>query len=198
MAAIAQAGHTQVCSNVQSTDGMPVASDTLRSMRDAARADIPVPAHLVGEWFRALREQLFTDQRPVRLEQNDPGSPYWIQIDERQWHQALRRKINVRALYVHPLPGERRRRAHTWAPDQTHCTACHDSFEWAGAYCLPPTPPEPMMTKVQPFNPRWVLPLLDRLELAMKRESKRERDKWHREINLIRRSIDENTKEAQP
>ncbi len=185
------------CKTAQSVEGLAVASDTLRTMRDAARAGAPIPAHLVGEWFRALRDQLFADHRPVRLEQNDPGSPYWIQIDERQWHHALRRRINVRALYVHPLPGERGRRSHKWSPDRTHCTACSDSFEWAEAYCDPPRPPEPMSTKPQPFNPRWVLPILDRLELAMRRESKREREKWDREAKLIRRSIEENTKEAQ-
>jgi len=59
----------------------------------------------------------------------------------------------------------------------------------------PPKPPAPIALKPQPFNPSWVLPLLDRLERALKREGKRERDEWGFRIAQLRKSIDEHTKE---
>lgn len=180
--------------------GAPLVSDTLRSMRDAARTGDPIPAAIVAEWFLALRNQLFADQRPVRLEELGTGTPYWIQIDEQQWHLARKRGRPVRALYVHPLPGERStsRRDHKWSADRTHCVVCNDPFDWAEAYCNPPRAPQQIPIKVQPFNPSWFLPALERLERALKRESKQERDKWNREIAQLRKSIEQHTKEKSP
>lgn len=177
--------------------GAPLVSDALRLMRNAARAGEPVDAAIVAEWFLTIRNQLFAEQRPVRLEELGKGTPYWIQIDERQWHLARKHGRPVRALYVHPLPGERptSRRDHKWSADRTHCVVCNDPFDWADPYCNPPKPPVPIAAKPQPFNPSWVLPLLDRLERALKRESKRERDEWEFRISQLRKSIDAHTKE---
>ena len=186
--------------NTSMKAGEPVVSDTLRAMRDAARAGDTVPAEQVGAWFHAIRDQLYAEQRPVRLEMCASGSPYWIEVDDRGWHHARKKKYKLRALYVHPLLEERRRGTldHSWSADRTHCTRCNAPHAWAEPWCDPPKDPAPIPLKRQPFNPRWVLPLLDRLERAMRRESKAEREDWNRQIEQIRKSVDEHTKEAQP
>lgn len=178
--------------------GAPLVSDALRFMRDAARSGEPVAAAIVAEWFLTIRNQLFAEQRPVRLEELSKGTPYWIQIDERQWYLARKRGRPVRALYVHPMLGERStsHRDHKWSADRTHCVVCNDPFDWAEAYCNPPRAPQPIPIKTQPFNPCWFLPALERLEQALKRETKQERAKWTREIAQLRKSIEQHTKEA--
>ncbi|MEN5285569.1 hypothetical protein ABE494_06420 [Stenotrophomonas lactitubi] len=180
--------------------GEPVVSDTLRAMRDAARAGGTVPAEQVGEWFQTIRDQLYAEQRPVRLEACATGSPHWIQVDERGWHRARKERQKLRALYVHPLPEERRKGTldHTWSADRTHCTRCNSPHDWAEPFCDPPKEPVRIPLKRQPYNPLWVVPALDRLERAMRREGKQEREYWNREIAQMRRSIEEHTKETQP
>lgn len=187
-------------SNTSTEAGEPVVSDTLRAMRDAARAGGTVPAELVGEWFQAIRDQLYAEQRPVRLEACATGSPHWIQVDERGWHRARKERQKLRALYVHPLPEERRKGTldHTWSADRTHCTRCNSPHDWAEPFCDPPKEPVRIPLKRQPYNPLWVVPALDRLERAMRREGKQEREYWYREIAQMRRSIEEHTKETQP
>jgi hypothetical protein len=174
----------------------PTASDTVREMRAAGRAGHAVPADQVNRWATTLM-RLFGQQRAVRLEQW--GGSFWYQIDEKQWYHALAAGERVRALYTQPLLHEVRRagedRDHIWSADRTHCTVCNDPFDWADPYCNPPKPPAPIALKPQPFNPSWVLPLLDRLERALKREGKRERDEWGFRIAQLRKSIDEHTKE---
>ncbi|MNV43042.1 hypothetical protein D3C71_1347450 [compost metagenome] len=149
--------------------GEPVVSDTLRAMRDAARAGGTAPAELVGEWFQAIRDQLYAEQRPVRLEASATGSPHWIQVDERGWHRARKERQRLRALYVHPLPEERRKGTldHTWSADRTHCTRCNAPHDWAEPFCDPPKEPVRIPLKRQPYNPLWVVPVLNRLERAM-------------------------------
>lgn len=177
----------------------PTASEAVREMRAAGRAGDPVPATRVNGWATTLMS-LFGDQRAVRLEQW--GGSYWYQIDEKQWYRAVAAGESVRALYTQPLLHEVRRvgenRDHIWSADRTHCTVCNDPFDWADPYCNPPKPPVPIAVKPQPFNPSWVLPVLDRLERALKRESKRERDEWDFRISQLRRSIEEHTKEKSP
>lgn len=177
----------------------PTASDVVREMRTAARVDEPVPASQVNRWATVLMS-LFGQQRAVRLEQW--GGSFWFQIDEKQWYRALAAGEQVRALYTQPLLHEIRRagerRDHIWSADRTHCTVCNDPFDWADPYCNPPKPPVPIAVKPQPFNPSWVLPLLDRLERALKRESKRERVEWDFRIAQLRKSIEEHTKEKSP
>ncbi len=186
-------------SNTSMKAGEPVVSDTLRAMRDAARAGGMVPAERVGEWFQAIRDQLYAEQRPVRLEACASGSPYWIEVDERGWHRARKLRHRLRALYVHPLPEERRKGTldHIWSADRTHCTRCNSPHDWADPFCDPPKEPVRIAVKRQPYNPLWVVPALDRLERAMRREGKQERDYWNRQIEQMRRSIEEHTKEAQ-
>ncbi|MBH1610969.1 hypothetical protein I5U05_002105 [Stenotrophomonas maltophilia] len=182
--------------SLNATAPPPTASDAVREMRAAGRAGDPVPAVQVNRWATRLMF-LFGQQRAVRLEQW--GGSFWYQIDERQWYRALAAGEQVRALYTQPLLHEVRRagkdRDHIWSADRTHCTVCNDPFDWADPYCNPPTPPVPIAVKPQPFNPSWVLPLLDRLERALKRESKRERDEWDFRIAQLRKSIEEHTKE---
>lgn len=178
--------------------GEPVVSETLRAMRDAARAGGTIPAEQVGEWFQAIRDQLYAEQRPVRLEACASGSPYWIEVDDRGWHRARKLRHRLRALYVHPLPEERRKGSldHIWSTDRTHCTRCNAPHDWAEPICDPPKEPVRIPLKRQPYNPLWVVPVLDRLERAIRRESKQERDYWNRQIAQMRRTIEEHTKEV--
>lgn len=150
-----------------STAPPPTASDAVREMRAAGRAGHAVPADQVNRWATTLM-CLFGQQRAVRFEQW--GGSFWYQIAVKD-------------------------RDHIWSADRTHCIVCNDPFDWADPYCNPPKPPAPIALKPQPFNPSWVLPLLDRLERALKRESKRERDEWGFRIAQLRKSIEEHTKE---
>jgi len=179
----------------------PTVSDAVRQMRAAARAREPVPAEQVNMWATTFM-QLFTEQRPVRLEQWGGSTGYWYQIDERQWHRAVARREQVRALYLQPLPHERRskseKRDHVWSADRTHCVACKAPINWAEPYCEPPKPPEPVVVKRQPFNPNWFTPALDQLEVLVRKLSPDQRKDWYRQINGLRKAIQEANNETSP
>ncbi|HEL2957634.1 TPA: hypothetical protein UL931_000858 [Stenotrophomonas maltophilia] len=178
-----------------STAPPPTASDAVREMRAAGRASHAVPADQVNRWATTLMF-LFGQQRPVRLEQW--GGSFWYQIDEKQWYQALAAREPVRALYTQPLLHEVRRagqdRDHIWSADRTHCTVCKDPFDWADPYCNPPKPPEPIPQIRQALNPQWFLPVLDQLEVLVRKLGPAQRKDWYLRINTLRRAIEQETK----
>ncbi len=182
-------------SSVAAPAPRPTASDAVREMRAAGRAGDPVSAAQVNLWATTLMS-LFGEQRAVRLEQW--GGSYWYQIDERQWYRALAARDQVRALYTHPLLQDARRvpeeRDHTWSADRSHCVVCKDPFDWADPYCNPPKPPEPIPRIRQALNPQWFVPVLDQLEVLVRKLGPAQRKDWYLRINTLRRAIEQETK----
>ncbi|WP_367345708.1 hypothetical protein [Stenotrophomonas bentonitica] len=78
---------------------------TVRAMRRAGAAGEPVPAAEVAAWARTFMVQLYGLQKPVRIECRPLYSVEpWVKAEDADVVHARRRKLDIRALYLHPKP----------------------------------------------------------------------------------------------
>lgn len=168
---------------------------TVRAMRRAGAAGEPVPAAVVAAWAQTFMTQLYGLQKPVRLEcrplhTNQP----WMRADDSDVVYARRRRLDIRALYLHPK---------TEKPSKEHrfhdgtCRDCGDGEFYAGPNCEPPKP-TPDSRAALPFDPTWFrAPLEALVQIATNRFiGVPDSMKWKSEGRYLLERLDQYDKET--
>ncbi|WP_210132363.1 hypothetical protein [Stenotrophomonas rhizophila] len=168
---------------------------TVRAMRRAGAAGMPVPAAQVESWARNFMIHLYGPQKPVRLECRPRHTVEpWIQAEDADVVHALRRGLEVRALYLHPKV-EKPTKAHRFRDG--NCRDCGDGEFYAGPNCEPPTPP-PDSRAALPFDPTWFrAPLEALIHIATHRFiGVADSMKWKSEARYLLERLDHYDKET--
>lgn len=141
---------------------------TVRAMRRAGAAGEPVPAEVAAAWAKALMEQLYGMQKPVRYEcrrrgSNDP----WEEAEPGDVTHPRRRNLVIRALYLHPPVAKQQHRWPAGSGGQGHCLDCNE-VEWlAGPECRPHAPLRDHRSAM-PFRLAWLIQPLEQLHYLSK------------------------------
>jgi len=168
---------------------------TVRAMRCAGAAGEPVPAAEVAAWARTFMVQLYGLQKPVRIECRPLYSVEpWVKAEDADVVHARRRKLDIRALYLHPKADK---------PGKTHrfkndvCLDCGDGHFYAGPNCEPPAP-TPDSRAALPFDPSWFREPLEALQrlATIKIISLSDASKWKRETAYLLERLDQYDKET--
>lgn len=177
------------------TEATTVAA-TVRAMRRAGAAGVPVPAAEVETWARIFMIQLYGPQKPVRLECRPRHTVQpWIQAEDGDVIHARRRGLEVRALYLHPKP-EKPTKAHRFRDGD--CQDCGDGEFFAGPNCEPPTP-TPDSRAALPFDPTWFREPLQALNrfATIQIISLSDASKWKRESTYLLERLNQYDKDTQ-
>ena len=173
-------------------------ASTVRAMRRAGAAGEPVPAEVAAAWAKALMEQLYGMQKPVRYEcrRRDSNDP-WEEAEPGDVTHPRRRNLVIRALYLHPPVGKQE---HRWPPGSNgegRCLDC-DEAEWlAGPDCRPHAPLRDHRSAM-PFRITWVIQPLEQLHYLAKNLNPFDRDKWRKEATYLIDRIRDHEKGSQP
>lgn len=110
----------------------------VREMRRAAARGEPVDAAVVGTWGETFMTELYGKQKPVRFEVRPKGLINgWGKPSEGDVTYASRRRLDVRALYLHPPP-TKPVKEHRW-DDKNNCRDCQEPMFLSGPDCVPPS-----------------------------------------------------------
>ena len=176
----------------------PTDASTVRAIRRAGAAGEPVSAEVAAAWAKALMEQLYGMQKPVRYEcrrrgTNDP----WEEAEPADVTHPSRRSLVIRALYLHPPVG---RQEHRWPPGSNgdgRCLDC-DEAEWlAGPDCRPHAPLRDHRSAM-PFRLAWLIQPLEQLHHLAKNLNPTDRAKWRNEATYLIDRIRDHEKARQP
>lgn len=168
---------------------------TVRAMRRAGAAKEPVPAAEVAAWARTFMTQLYGLQKPVRYECRPKYTVEpWIQAEANDVVHAVRRGLDVRALYLHPKT-EKAAKPHRF--EGGDCLDCGDGEFYAGPNCEPPAP-NPDSRAAFPFNPVWIREPLQALNqfATIQIISLSDAQKWKRETTYLLERIDQYIKDT--
>lgn len=110
----------------------------VREMRRAAARGEPVDAAVIGIWAETFMAELYGKQKPVRFEVRPKGVVNgWGNPGEGDVTYASRRRLDVRALYLHPPP-TKPVKEHRW-DDKNVCRDCQEPMFLSGPDCVPPS-----------------------------------------------------------
>lgn len=173
-------------------------ASTVRAMRRAGAAREPVSAEVAAAWAKALMEQLYGMQKPVRYEcrrrgTNDP----WEEAEPGDVTHPSRRNLVIRALYLHPPVAKQQHRWPAGSSGQGHCLDC-DEVEWlAGPDCRPFAPLRDHRSSM-PFRITWLIEPLEQLHYLAKNLNSFDRDKWRKEATYLIDRIRDHEKGSHP
>ena len=176
----------------------PTVAYTVRAMRRAGAAGEPVPAEVAAAWARALMEQLYGMQKPVRYEcrrrgSNDP----WEEAEPGDVTHPRRRNLVIRALYLHPPVPKQQHRWPAGSGGQGHCLDCNE-VEWlAGPECRPHAPLRDHRSAM-PLRITWLIEPLEKLQYLTKHLNPTDRAKWRNETTYLIDRIRDHEKGSQP
>jgi len=176
----------------------PTVAATVRAMRRAGAAGEPVPAEVAAAWAKALMEQLYGIQKPVRYEcrrrgSNDP----WEEAEPGDVTHPRRRNLVIRALYLHPPVAKQQHRWPAGSGGQGHCLDCGE-VEWlAGPDCKPFAPLRDHRSDM-PFRITWLIEPLEKLHYLAKHLGPTDRAKWRNETTYLIDRIRDHEKGSQP
>lgn len=110
----------------------------VREMRRAAARGEPVDAALIRIWAETFMAELYRKHKPVRFEVRPKGVINgWGNPGEGDVAFASRRRLDVRALYLHPPP-TKPVKEHRW-DDKNVCRDCQEPMFLSGPDCVPPS-----------------------------------------------------------
>lgn len=107
-------------------------------MRRAAARGEPVDAAVIGTWGETFMTELYGKQKRVRFEVRPTGLiNKWEKPSEGDVIYASRRRLDVRALYLHPPP-TKPVKEHRWQ-DKNNCRDCQEPMFLLGPDCVSPS-----------------------------------------------------------
>jgi hypothetical protein len=174
----------------------PTVASTVREMRRAGAAGEPVPADKAAAWAKVLMEQLYGMQKPVRYECRPlyQTTQPWMDAQVGDVLHARKRRLAVRALYLHPKAEP---------PAKTHrlrhgvCVDCSETEWLAGPECTPP-PPTRDHRSALPFDPFWFREPLLALQKTAATKTINHYDclKWDRESTYLLERLEQFLKDT--
>lgn len=177
----------------------PTVASTVRDMRRAGAAGEPVPAAVVQAWTQTLLTQLYGTQSPVRYECRPRHSTEpWRPAEMGEVAHYRRRKLELRALYLHPPAGKHK--DHRWpagSNGQGECLDCGETEWLAGPDCRPFAPIRDHRSDT-PFSLRWLIEPLEKLQYLTKNMNPLDRAKWRTETTYLIDRIKDHAKGSQP